>query len=167
MQRQVITIFAGDDINAFGKSLQLNVGEQPFDYTGCKIRFNVEGLPEKQWDGIAVKPGGHLTFSYTAEETKGLRPGAYLGVVRIFDKEGRQRTVTNTVRVIVTKDVSAAYALDPQQFDVDFSNTDGYQHALIGETFVQDADLGDVRAFIAKIARALGAQVTWNVPPNA
>lgn len=104
-------IYKGDDTDFCGKnSLALKLKTQ-IDLAGCKVEFVFLGQKRTfaGREGMTVLP-----FVFTAAETATMPVGVHKAKVRVFDTEGRVRTVDEP-RIKVTDDIREAYLADGDQ----------------------------------------------------
>ena len=112
----MVKIFSGDDTDFKGdQRLALTFAAPDVDFDGCTAE--VEFLGQKR-TFAQVSNGGRLVFSFTADETRGMRCGVWPVIIRLRDSAGRVRTVNNTNRIKVTDDVNEAYADGEQELAV-------------------------------------------------
>lgn len=112
----MVKIFSGDDTDFKGdQRLALTFAAPDVDFTGCTAE--VEFLGQKR-TFAQVTNGGRLVFAFSADETRGMKVGVWPVTIRLRDSSGRVRTVDNTQRIKVTKDVNEAYADVEQELAV-------------------------------------------------
>ena len=101
----MIAIFRGDDTAFAGaNSVRVTIGTS-VSLAGCRAEFNLCGVVKQIPDAST----GTFTVAFTAEETAAMPLGVQCATVRVFDSQGRVRTASNTVRVLVTDRVDEAY----------------------------------------------------------
>ena len=101
----MIAIFRGDDTAFAGaNSVRVTIGTS-VSLSGCRAEFNLCGVVKQIPDAST----GTFTVAFTAEETAAMPLGVQCATVRVFDSQGRVRTASNTVRVLVTDRVDEAY----------------------------------------------------------
>lgn len=91
-----VVITQGDDSNAFGKEITINVNSE-LDLTGFSAVFQL-GDFKQRFDDIRAKK---LAIVIPAEETKKLPTGLQLGALKIFDATGLQVTVKSDIRFYI------------------------------------------------------------------
>ena len=112
----MVKIFSGDDTDFKGdQRLALTFAAPDVDFTGCTAE--IEFLGQRR-TFAQVTDGGRLAFSFSADETRGMRCGVWPVTIRLRDASGRVRTVDNTQRIKVTSDVNEAYADAEQELSV-------------------------------------------------
>lgn len=112
----MVKIFCGDDTDSFNdQRLALTFTADGVDLTDCTAE--VEFLGQKRTFST-VTDGGSLSFSFSAAETRAMKCGVWPVTIRLLDSNGRVRTVDNTQRIKVTKDVNEAYADAEQELTV-------------------------------------------------
>ena len=116
----MVKIFSGDDTDFKGdQRLALTFAAPDVDFTGCTAE--IEFLGQRR-TFAQVTNGGRLAFSFSADETRGMRCGVWPVTIRLRDASGRVRTVDNTQRIKVTNDVNEAYADTEQELSVALSS---------------------------------------------
>ncbi len=104
----MITLYRGDDAAFRGvKRLRVTV-ETKESLAGCCAEFELCGIVKRVPDVST----GSFYLALTGEDTRGMPLGVHSATLRVFDEEGRRRTVSNAIRVCVTERVEAAYAGD-------------------------------------------------------
>lgn len=112
----MVKIFSGDDTDFRGdQRLALTFTAPDVNFTGCTAE--IEFLGQRR-TFAQVTDGGRLAFSFSADETRGMRCGIWPVTIRLRDATGRVRTVDNTQRIKVTNDVNDAYADTEQELSV-------------------------------------------------
>lgn len=106
------TIYKGDDTDFRGAArLSLRIGGE-VDLAGCTIEFTFLGQTRRFSGDAAAKP---LSFAFSSSETALFPVGIHRARVRVFDSEGRVKTVDDSVRIRVTDSVADAYGTDGEQ----------------------------------------------------
>lgn len=106
------TIYKGDDTDFRGAArLSLRIGTEA-DLSGCTVEFTFLGQTRRFSGDAAAKP---LSFAFSASETALFPVGVHRARVRVFDPEGRVKTVDDSVRIRVTDSVADAYGTDGEQ----------------------------------------------------
>ena len=106
------TIYKGDDTDFRGAArLSLRIDTEA-DLSGCTVEFTFLGQTRRFSGDAAAKP---LTFAFSASETALFPVGVHRARVRVFDSEGRVKTVDDSVRIRVTDSVADAYGTDVEQ----------------------------------------------------
>ena len=112
----MVRIFSGDDTDFRGdQRLALVFAAPGVDFSGCTAEL--EFLGQRRIFSNPVS-GGRLAFSFSSDETRGMRCGVWPVTIRLRDQSGRVRTVDNSQRIKVTDDVDEAYADAEQELSV-------------------------------------------------
>ena len=110
--KMIPTIYKGDDTDFRGAArLSLRIGTDA-DLSGCTVEFTFLGQTRRFSGDAAAKP---LSFAFSASETALFPVGVHRARVRVFDSEGRVKTVDDSVRIRVTDSVADAYGTDGEQ----------------------------------------------------
>lgn len=96
----VIEITQGDDSNAFDAQILIKL-ETELDLTGCRAVFQL-GDFQQCFDDIS---GKELALVIPAAATKGLACGACCGGLKIYDQNGRAKTICKDIKFLVQKGV--------------------------------------------------------------
>lgn len=147
----MITIFKGDDTDFMGRALKLSVDTGDLNLSGCKMELSFLGITRC----IDLAGAAEFILVLSAAETSALPLGVHMATLRLFDQQGRRYTLSNTVKIRVTDNVADAYETPATITDLTIS----IPNILSGETFDVGGTNGDVRAFLAKLAAAMGAKV--------
>ena len=124
---QYIVLFCGDDSNFVGNQTIFIELETDIDTTGCKAHLKYISKTFT-WDAIPEDKRLELVFS--AEETKAMPLGDWDAELWLEDAQGRRRTVSNQIRIRVTKSVGDAYwSEDPQSIKASIGNAFDYNNA--------------------------------------
>jgi len=111
----MLKIFKGDSTGMpIGKTVRIKVVSD-IALTGLTVRFKYEGVVR---DFVGVTSGDYISIAFTNEETEGMALGVHSAVLQLVDGAGRVRTLTNTLCIKVTSDVSECYATDSSQTEV-------------------------------------------------
>lgn len=112
-------IYKGDDTNFRGRAnLAIRVNTD-IDLTGCRVEF-VFLNQKRTFTGSADM--ATLPFIFTAAETATMPVGIHKAKIRVFDTEGRVRTVDEP-KIKVTDDLREAYpGEDEQEIEVTIGN---------------------------------------------
>ena len=139
------TIYKGDDTDFRGAArLSLRIGTEA-DLSGGTVEFTVLGQTRRFSGDAAAKP---LSFAFSASETALFPVGVHRARVRVFDSEGRVKTVDDSVRIRVTDSVADAYGTDGEQ-QIPVSLVSGFTMPVLPESL--DAAASDtVGVFKAK-----------------
>lgn len=139
------TIYKGDDTDFRGAArLSLRIGTEA-DLSGCTVEFTFLGQTRRFSGDAAAKP---LSFAFSASETALFPVGVHRARVRVFDSEGRVKTVDDSVRIRVTDSVADAYGTDGEQ-QIPVSLVSGFTMPVLPESL--DAAASDtVGVFKAK-----------------
>ena len=119
----MVKIFSGDDTNfRDDQRLALTFAAPDVDFTGCTAELEFLGhrrvFP-------SVSDGGRLSFSFSADETRGMPVGVHRVTICLRDASGRVRTIDNTQRIKVTDDVNEAYGDAEQELKVSVVGASG------------------------------------------
>ena len=156
---QYIVLFCGDDSNFVGNQTIFIELETDIDTTGCKAHLKYISKTFT-WDAIPEDKRLELVFS--AEETKAMPLGDWDAELWLEDAQGRRRTVSNQIRIRVTKSVGDAYwSEDPQSIKASIGNAFDYNNAynkpsINGHTLSGDSTLGDIGVDQSMISDAEG-----------
>lgn len=147
----MITILKGDDTDALGNTLKVTINVPDIDLAGCKLELSFLGVRREM---PCDKENSYL-LALSAEETAAMPLGVTLATVRLIDRLGRRHTLTNTLKIKITDNVSEAYGHSAKISDISIT----IPPLLAGATYDLGGTNGDTRAFIARLAEALGATV--------
>lgn len=112
----MVKIFSGDDTDfKDDQRLALTFSAPDVDFTGCTAELEFLGQ-KRTFANLAS--GGKLSFAFSADETRGMKPGIWPVIIRLRDASGRIRTIDNTQRIKVTANVNEAYADAEQEIAV-------------------------------------------------
>lgn len=112
----MVKIFSGDDTDfKDDQRLALTFSAPDVDFTGCTAELEFLGQ-KRTFANLAS--GGKLSFAFSADETRGMKPGIWPVTIRLRDASGRIRTIDNTQRIKVTANVNEAYADAEQEIAV-------------------------------------------------
>lgn len=156
---QYIILFCGDDSDFVGNQTIFIELETDIDTTGCKAHLKYISKTFT-WDEIPEDKRLELVFS--AEETKAMPLGDWDAELWLEDAQGRRRTVSNQIRIRVTKSVGDAYGSeDPQSIKASIGNAFDYNNAynkpsINGHTLSGDSTLGDIGIDQSMISDAAG-----------
>lgn len=139
-------VYKGDDTDFGGKNnLALKLKTQ-IDLTGCRVEFVFLGQRRTfAWrDGLDALP-----FVFTSAETATMPVGTHKAKVRVFDQEGRVRTVSEP-KIRVTDDILEAYAgSEEQEIDVEVGrNTEQISHSDVFDCSVGVSELKERIAYL-------------------
>ena len=124
---QYIVLFCGDDSNFVGNQTIFIEIETDIDTTGCKAHLK---YINKTFTWNAIPEDKRLELVFSAEETKAMPLGDWDAELWLEDAQGRRRTVSNQIRIRVTKSVGDAYwSEDPQSIKASIGNAFDYNNA--------------------------------------
>ena len=124
---QYIVLFCGDDSNFVGNQTIFIELETDIDTTGCKAHLK---YISKTFTWNAIPEDKRLELVFSAEETKAMPLGDWDAELWLEDAQGRRRTVSNQIRIRVTKSVGDAYwSEDPQAIKASIGNAFDYNNA--------------------------------------
>ena len=124
---QYIVLFCGDDSNFVGNQTIFIELETDLDTTGCKAHLK---YISKTFTWNAIPEDKRLELVFSAEETKAMPLGDWDAELWLEDAQGRRRTVSNQIRIRVTKSVGDAYwSEDPQSIKASIGNAFDYNNA--------------------------------------
>ena len=124
---QYIVLFCGDDSNFVGNQTIFIELETDIDTTGCKAHLK---YISKTFTWNAIPEDKRLELVFSAEETKAMPLGDWDAELWLEDAQGRRRTVSNQIRIRVTKSVGDAYwSGDPQSIKASIGNAFDYNNA--------------------------------------
>lgn len=146
----MIKILKGSDTTACGLTPpKIVVPALSVTTTGCSILFRFQGVERRL---ATFTTGSEIVLDYTAAETSGMRLGCDYGDLIVVDSTGKRITVSSTIQVMVTDDVS----------DLDVGTSGGTGSITPGNVTIGDEpDLPsvftdeDVRTKLNKILRQL------------
>ena len=144
---QYIVLFCGDDSNFVGNQTIFIELETDIDTTGCKAHLK---YISKTFTWQAIPEDKRLELVFSAEETKAMPLGDWDAELWLEDAQGRRRTVSNQIRIRVTKSVEDAYwSGDPQAIKASIGNAFDYNNAynkpsINGHTLSGDSTLRDI-----------------------
>lgn len=156
---QYIVLFCGDDSNFVGNQTIFIELETDIDTTGCKAHLK---YISKTFTWNAIPEDKRLELVFSAEETKAMPLGDWDAELWLEDAQGRRRTVSNQIRIRVTKSVGDAYwSEDPQSIKASIGNAFDYNNAynkpsINGHTLSGDSTLGDIGIDQSMISDAAG-----------
>ena len=126
-QPQYIVLFCGDDSNFVGNQTIFIELETDIDTTGCKAHLK---YISKTFTWNAIPEDKRLELVFSAEETRAMPLGDWDAELWLEDAQGRRRTVSNQIRIRVTKSVGDAYwSEDPQSIKASIGNAFDYNNA--------------------------------------
>lgn len=147
-------IYKGDDTDFAGRSdlaIRLDTDE---GLDGCRVEFTFLG---QRRAFVAAAGESKIPFVFTAAETATMPVGTHKAKVRVFDAQGRVRTVAEP-RIKVTDDLKEAYAgADVQEIGVEV--TTGGTSIEKTDVFDCDAGLSDLKERIAYLWEKCGGTV--------
>lgn len=155
-EKQMIPrIYKGDDTNFRGlANLAIRLNAET-DLTGCRIEFTFLGH-KRTFTGVSSD--GTLPFVFTAAETALMPVGTHKAKVRVFDPQGRVKTVDDSIKIKVTDDLAEAYGGgEDQEIEVHI----GQGAAGISDEDVFDCSSGmtDVKERLAYLWEKMGGTV--------
>lgn len=156
---QYIVLFCGDDSNFVGNQTIFIELETDLDTTGCKAHLK---YISKTFTWNTIPEDKRLELVFSAEETKAMPLGDWDAELWLEDAQGRRRTVSNQIRIRVTKSVGDAYwSEDPQSIKASIGNAFDYNNAynkpsINGHTLSGDSTLGDIGIDQSMISDAAG-----------
>ena len=147
-------IYKGDDTDFAGRSdlaIRLDADE---GLDGCRVEFTFLG---QRRSFVATAGESRIPFVFTAAETATMPVGTHKAKVRVFDAQGRVRTVAEP-RIKVTDDLKEAYSgADVQEIGVEV--TAGGASIAKADVFDCDAGLSDLKERIAYLWEKCGGTV--------
>lgn len=156
---QYIVLFCGDDSNFVGNQTIFIELETDIDTTGCKAHLK---YISKTFTWNEIPEDKRLELVFSAEETKAMPLGDWDAELWLEDAQGRRRTVSNQIRIRVTKSVDDAYwSGDPQAIKASIGNAFDYNNAynkpsINGHTLSGDLTLEDIGIGQSMISDAAG-----------
>lgn len=156
---QYIVLFSGDDSNFVGNQTIFIELETDIDTTGCKAHLK---YISKTFTWNAIPEDKRLELVFSAEETKAMPLGDWDAELWLEDAQGRRRTVSNQIRIRVTKSVGDAYGNEaPQSIKASIGNAFDYNNAynkpsINGHTLSGDLTLADIGVGQSMISDAAG-----------
>ena len=124
---QYIVLFCGDDSNFVGNQTIFIELETDIDTTGCKAHLK---YISKTFTWNEIPEDKRLELVFSAEETKAMPLGDWDAELWLEDAQGHRRTVSNQIRIRVTKSVEDAYwSGDPQAIKASIGNAFDYNNA--------------------------------------
>ena len=150
------TIYKGDDTDFQGAANLCLKLDSEVDLTNCRVEFVFLGQ-KRTFTGAANDQTLTLDFVFTAAETAVMPVGTHRAKVRVFDAEGRVRTVAEP-RIRVTDDIKEAYAAEGiQQIEVAVAR----DYATITEKDIFDcsATVTDLKERLAYLWEKCGGTV--------
>ena len=150
-------IFKGDDTDFRGSAnLAIRLSSE-IDLTDCRIEFTFLGQ-KRTFNGNAAT--GPLSFVFTSAETALFPVGTHKAKVRVFDSEGRVRTMDDSIRIRVTDNLKEAYGWeDEQEIEVDVRQTRTGAVLTDDDAFDCEAPLTDLKERIAFLWERMGGKV--------
>lgn len=118
-------IYKGDDTDFRGSAgfVLKVITSSNLNLAGCTVVVEVLGFKRS----FPASATGELVcpFAFTAAETQRMPLGIHAATVRVYDPQGRVRTINNSIRVKVTNVLSEAYGKDdPQEVTLAVSTVD-------------------------------------------
>lgn len=110
---QYIVLFSGDDSNFVGNNKIFIELETELDTTGCRAHIKYIG---KTFTWETIPEDKRLELVFSAEETKAMPLGDWDAELWLEDAQSRRRTVSNRIRIRVTKSVEDAYRGEGPQY---------------------------------------------------
>lgn len=152
-----ILIYRGDNSNALGlQTINLKIKTE-LDLTGCTLFFKFLDFEESFTEFSENETEQQFIISIDSETSFSFPLGLQHAVVYITDKDGRRRTLANDILVLVTDDLKTAYDISN---DIDVVIPSDYRNALIGTEFDEGSTIRELRKFVGKIGKTLGADIT-------
>ena len=153
----MITLFKGDDTGGLlGKSVVVEISTE-FDLTGCTVIFNYQGI-ERRWENVHDGDSREVFFSHN--ETARMSVGTFKAVIIAVDAAGKVRTITNSLPIKVSTNLSECYGDNVAQ--VTIGATVNWER-ITGKPFEgQEIDIGTddkVLAALGTIIEKLGGTV--------
>lgn len=96
----VIVITQGDDSNALGEEIAINL-DTDLDLTGCRAVFQLENF-KQEFEDITSKK---LLVVIPRTETKKLPCGQRTGAIKIYDKNGLAKTIVKDIKFLIEREV--------------------------------------------------------------
>lgn len=157
-EHRYIVLFKGDDSD-FSQNQTIDIFLQTdIDTTGCKAHFQFMDF-KQDFDEIPADKKLHLVFP--SDKTKDFPLGAADAKLWL-EKNGKIRTASNRIHIVVTNSVKEAYDPDDQQA-ITVVITGGTYHPL-SQTDIFDMECNDweFRKVVAKLWETLGGKVLNN-----
>lgn len=151
-------IYKGDDTNFRGcANLAIRLSTE-IDLTGCRIEFTFLGQKRVFWWN---SESSTLPFVFTSAETALFPCGTHKARVRVFDTEGRVRTMDDSVRIRVTDNLKEAYGWeDEQEISVDVRQSRAGEFLTDEDVFDCGASFTDLKERMAFLWERMGGRVT-------
>jgi hypothetical protein len=162
VQHTYLVLFKGDDSDFIGnQNIVLNL-ETDLDLTGCKAHFKFLDFAQ---DFTEIPENKQLELVFPKAQTAKFPLGAMDAELWLEDSEGKRRTVSNRIHIVVTNSVYEAYNnKDTQAITVTIesgSGGGGIDPTKILEGVTMETNtLVKIREAIQTIGTALGATVT-------
>ena len=153
----MITLFKGDDTGgALGKSVVVEITTE-YDLSNCSVIFNYQGV-ERRWTGVHNGDRREVFFSHN--ETARMSVGTFKAVIIAVDAAGKVRTITNSLPIKVSTNLSECYGDNVVQVNIGTAvNWDSITgKPFDGKTVPLSSD-DDVIAAVGTIIEKLGGQI--------
>ena len=153
----MITLFKGDDTGGtLGKSVVVEITTE-YDLSNCSVIFNYQGV-ERRWTGVQSGDRREVFFSHN--ETARMSVGTFKAVIIAVDAAGKVRTITNSLPIKVSTNLSECYGDNVAQ--VTIGTTVNWER-ITGKPFEdKEIDIGTddkVLAALGTIIEKLGGTV--------
>lgn len=154
-----ISIVAGDDTGVMGINPITVSFKTELDLEGCAIIFSFLGFTKK-FENLQKDEHGVVTMTIymSAEQTSEFPLGFQYASIIIEDSQGKRFTLTDDILVLVTDDTEEAKTGNTIIVEV-HGGTDA-STLLNGVSWNEGGTIGSLREFLAKVGRALGANIT-------
>lgn len=150
---------AGDDTGVMGLN-PITIGlKTELDIEGCTFVFSFLGFEQRFTDLQKDDEGVvHMTVNMTAQQTAKFPLGLQYATVWIEDEEGKRFTLTDDILVLVT--IDADEAKSGNTIVIEIHGGGDASTLLNGVSWSEGGSIGSLREFLAKVGRALGADIT-------
>lgn len=106
----MVSIFSGDDTDAFGANAVTVKYSGGVALDGCRAVFEMLGI-RREFAGLSGN-SATLRIAFSAAETQSMPCGTHCATLRLYDPFGRVRTVADGIRIRVTACAAEAYSAD-------------------------------------------------------
>jgi len=155
----MITIFKGDDTGGtLGKRIEIKVvSELPIDE--CVLVFSFCGVV-REFTG--VHSGDSIEIFFSHNDTRSMPVGTSRASLKVRDASGKVRTLTNSLPIEVTTNVTKCYGVDAQTATITIhavTTWDDVAHKPFEGQGVSLKTDDDVIAAVGTIIEKLGGQI--------